>query len=133
MNGLHNNNGTIMMDDGHGHLMISHEEALRSISASPQPPQSPGSYIQEDPNYEGEESNFGKAKKSKRKAAPRTSRACRGALISQSNAEHMAYDLYATVACRRQKMRCEGADDPPCKRCITNGELIYILMQLSSG
>jgi hypothetical protein len=33
-------------------------------------------YLQEDSSGEGEQSHFGRAKKSKRKAAPRTSRAC---------------------------------------------------------
>ncbi|ORY92965.1 hypothetical protein BCR35DRAFT_298595 [Leucosporidium creatinivorum] len=43
-----------------------------------------------------------KRKKAANPAGPRTSRAC--------------------LACRKQKMRCEGADDPPCKRC-TNQKL----------
>ncbi|KAK9898964.1 hypothetical protein P389DRAFT_167662 [Cystobasidium minutum MCA 4210] len=56
---------------------------------------------QDDDSGEGEvPSQFGRAKKPKRKTAPRTSRAC--------------------LACRRQKMRCEGAENPPCRRCIAN-------------
>ncbi|CAD6579543.1 MAG: hypothetical protein CYPHOPRED_000905 [Cyphobasidiales sp. Tagirdzhanova-0007] len=58
-------------------LAVNIDDAMRSISASPQPPQSPSSFIQGEDSYgEGDDSQFGKAKKSKRKAAPRTSRAC---------------------------------------------------------
>ena len=142
---LHKQHLTLSIDE--------HAGSQRSITASPQPP-SPSSYMSSammtgvlsgsatsggDPNYmpplnmldggmgssgegddggdadgsggdgrldSGVESHFGRAKKnnSKRKTAPRTSRAC--------------------LACRRQKMRCEGADDPPCRRCVANGECV---------
>lgn len=47
-------------------------------------------------------SQSGSRKKRKLKpSAPRTGKAC--------------------LVCRRQKMRCEGADNPPCKRCRNGG------------
>lgn len=30
-------------------------------------------------------------------------------------------DVFKQNACRKQKMRCEGADNPPCKRCRNAG------------
>lgn len=82
----------------------------------------------------GMESHFGKASKSasssksKRKAAPRTSRACCGCRVTRASELSTAMankvvSLTLAVACRRQKMRCEGADNPPCKRCVINGGL----------
>ncbi|KAG6854238.1 hypothetical protein C0991_009256 [Blastosporella zonata] len=35
-------------------------------------------------------------------------------------------DIKPVNACRKQKMRCEGADNPPCKRCRnTNLECLF--------
>lgn len=135
-------------------LMVAISEEGRSISPSPQPglggysmPNSgpligassmgsagPGSgngadspYMHEESSGEGETSQFGRAKKSKRKAAPRTSRACRKLVLVTSSryssvmaAHHAVFlrnnegqlmnnnALCTVVACRRQKMRCEG-------------------------
>jgi len=79
-------------------LMVSISEESRSISSSPQPGSLPmlhgnshsssmpselgmlggddSPYLQEDSSGEPEPSQFGRAKKPKRKTAPRTSRAC---------------------------------------------------------
>ncbi|KAL8277643.1 hypothetical protein RQP46_009916 [Phenoliferia psychrophenolica] len=43
-----------------------------------------------------------KKKRKLKSSAPRTSRAC--------------------LLCRKQKMRCEGADEPPCKRCRASNQ-----------
>lgn len=123
------------------HLTVSTaEDPMRSLSASPAPGAGlsdveTNSYINDPPSSgegEGMDSQFGKAPKSaksassgagsaKRKAAPRTSRACRTCMQPGLSRAKLTHDTSA-VACRRQKMRCEGTDNPPCKRCVANGE-----------
>lgn len=105
-------------------LGLTVDDAIRSISASPQPPMSStspgGSFVQgeEDMLYGdhgdhddmiGEDSQFGRAKsglKSKRKAAPRTSRACRRCTLVRFLVRPLVRPLVRACEYARQSKIC---------------------------
>lgn len=156
-NGIDGNNNMMMMQHQHQHPHSSggsNNGGSFSMnmggSSMPHPGMSAGSgiigmdngsespYVQEqdEDSGEGEVSQFGRSKKPKRKAAPRTSRACCELcfyicetcyLLEPDVFPNPTLYVYLAVACRRQKMRCEGAENPPCRRCISNGQSFHIL------